>query len=455
MTHMHLLFYIRRHGFMKRNLVLMLLVLALLIPSTSMAAKNNVIVKIDGVVLDTEGVSPYIKEGTTFVPIRAISEALDYEVDWDGTNRVVIMKRDNTTVKLPIGKKVVTVNGVSREIPKAAEIKKSTTYVPVRFVSEIIDYEVYFKKDGGKSIIDIISPKVEQPGDEIKDESILEDVLEDLGRLDNLGDDHLFSYFLDYPSLNKVLGMKPTKSVDTKMSDYYACNYYEYDKAPKEEDACKYEVHISDMDKAGELKVKYDFKFEPLGDSPKVKLEHTYKWNNGKWELIDAKIKSLSPKEFKVTEFKYRDKKEYKSWYKNEVLNVTKGNVDKLFGASKNEIQRICGKPKEIKTYDCWPGDEFYEYNGFNVSYIGGNSKYSWGPGQILFTGGNSKLLGVKVGMSLNEAKKIVGKPSFEGIDDCEGDYLLIYEFNGYEYYYYIDSGNKVATMNVKQVPNY
>ena len=121
------------------------------------------VVKIDGTILNTEGISLYIKEGTTFVPLKAISEALDYEVSWDGVNRVVTMKKDRATISLPVGKNVATVNGVERKVSKSAEIKNSNTYVPVRFISELIDYEVHFKKEGNKSIIEITSSIVEKP----------------------------------------------------------------------------------------------------------------------------------------------------------------------------------------------------------------------------------------------------------------------------------------------------
>lgn len=545
-----LLFYIGGKP-MKRKLVLLMLVLALLIPATSMAAKNEVVVKIDGTILNTEGISPYIKEGTTFVPLKAISEALDYEVSWDGVNRVVTMKKDRATISLPVGKNVATVNGVERKISKSAEIKNGNTYVPVRFISELIDYEVHFKKDGSKSIIEIISPIVEKPVDKAKadefvaefinkkdyklykyvmadlnkdsipdyvllvdkgyedailllngndgnhlaevavsgvdaprklevvkmlgrntkqiyyndganneyifnyDGSILDNIIEGLDRLEKVEDDHSFSYSIDYPSLNKVLCMQPTKGVNSKVYDYYNYSYFEVHKAPKKEDALKYESHISDMSKLGQLKYQYIFTFEPLGGSPLAMIEHTYSWNNGKWVLKNATIKSLSPKEFKVIDTKYTNKNVSSPWCKNGVLNITKGNVDKLFKASKGEMINICGQPK-IKKVDYSPLDEYYAYKGFTVGYFGGNYKYPWGPGQILFEGGNSKVLGVKVGTSLKEAKKIIGvKPIFEGIDEYEGDYMLIYEINGYEYYYYIGDGNKIYMINVKQVPTY
>lgn len=537
---------------MKKYLPLLLLVLVLIVPSTSMAAQNQVIIKIDGGVLNTNGITPYIQNGTTFVPLRAISEALEYEVKWDDVNKIVTMKKDNTKVTLPVGKKEAKVNGVKKEIVQPAEIKKGNTYVPVRFVSEMIDYEVHFKKQGNKSIINIISPIEEKPVDKAKadafvkdfierkdyklykyvmadmnkdtipdyvllvdqgpedvivlldgkdgkhlaetvvsgvvdeprklevvkllgnntkqiyyydggyheyvfnyDGSILDDITAGFERLGKIEDSHDFSYSIDYPSLNKVLCMKPTKSVLPKVNDYYyKYSYHDAYKAPKKEEALKYESHISDMSKLGELKYQYSFTFEPLGENKVAVIEHTYSWENGKFVLKNATIKSLSPKKLQVINSKYGNKNQYSSWCKNGVLNVTKGNVDKLFKASKGEMINICGKPK-VEKVDYLPNDEFYAYNGFTVGYFGGSSKYPWGPSQILFESGNSKLLGVKIGTSLKDAKKIVGKPLFEGIDEGDGDYLLIYRINGYEYYYYIGAGDKVYMMNVKPASDF
>ena len=62
--------------------------------SEGLLANNNIMIFIDGKYLapkDVNGrvVDPIILEGTTYVPIRAISEAFGKEVTWDGRNYII------------------------------------------------------------------------------------------------------------------------------------------------------------------------------------------------------------------------------------------------------------------------------------------------------------------------------------------------------------------------------
>lgn len=57
---------------------------------------NSVKVTLDGKALDLKNavgnvVEPFIIEGTTYLPVRAISEALGLDVDWDGATSTVIL----------------------------------------------------------------------------------------------------------------------------------------------------------------------------------------------------------------------------------------------------------------------------------------------------------------------------------------------------------------------------
>lgn len=63
---------------------------------------SNITVTLDGVpvkLVDVNGnpVEPFIIDGTTYLPIRAISNAFGLEVDWDGATQTVILKHPNTT----------------------------------------------------------------------------------------------------------------------------------------------------------------------------------------------------------------------------------------------------------------------------------------------------------------------------------------------------------------------
>ncbi|MGF7034046.1 hypothetical protein J2T17_004994 [Paenibacillus mucilaginosus] len=92
-------------------------------------------------------VRPFIREGNTLVPFRAISEALKADVSWNAEERSVTVTRDGITVKLFIDSKTAYVNGeeVTLEVPAA--IENGSTVVPVRFVSEALKATVKWENE--------------------------------------------------------------------------------------------------------------------------------------------------------------------------------------------------------------------------------------------------------------------------------------------------------------------
>ena len=98
-------------------------------------------------------VAPFIREGNTLVPFRAISEALKATVIWNEEERSVTVTRDGITVKLFIDSKTATVNGneVTLEVPAA--IENGSTVVPVRFVSEALKAAVKWESETQSVVI--------------------------------------------------------------------------------------------------------------------------------------------------------------------------------------------------------------------------------------------------------------------------------------------------------------
>lgn len=97
-------------------------------------------------------VNPFIKDGSTLVPFRAISESLKAEVTWNAEERSVTVTRDGITVKLFIDSTKATVDGkeVTLEVPAA--IVEGNTVVPVRFISEALKATVKWEEET-KSVV--------------------------------------------------------------------------------------------------------------------------------------------------------------------------------------------------------------------------------------------------------------------------------------------------------------
>ena len=89
-------------------------------------------------------VAPFIDKtsGRTLVPIRFISEFLDFEVTWDATTKTVTIKDPSKTIILSIGQKTASINGNAYEMDVAPLIRDSRTFVPLRFISEAFGYLV-------------------------------------------------------------------------------------------------------------------------------------------------------------------------------------------------------------------------------------------------------------------------------------------------------------------------
>jgi len=98
-------------------------------------------------------VAPFIQNSRTFVPVRFVSEGLNEKVAWNAKAREVIIY-GSKSVLLKIGDRKYLVNGEEREMDVAPFIQNSRTFVPVRFVSEALGYEVTWEETLKKVIIE-------------------------------------------------------------------------------------------------------------------------------------------------------------------------------------------------------------------------------------------------------------------------------------------------------------
>jgi len=86
--------------------------------------------------------APFIKNDRVLVPVRDICEELGAVVKWSPENyKVEIVKEDNV-ITLSIGSRKALVNNRSVDIDAAAQIYQDRTFVPLRFVSEVLGYSI-------------------------------------------------------------------------------------------------------------------------------------------------------------------------------------------------------------------------------------------------------------------------------------------------------------------------
>lgn len=91
--------------------------------------------------------APYIDPDAsrTMVPVRFISEGLGAQVDWLPETRQVRITDGSTVVLLTIDSTVVSVQGQESMIDCPPIIKGNRTFVPLRFVSEVLGAQVEYE----------------------------------------------------------------------------------------------------------------------------------------------------------------------------------------------------------------------------------------------------------------------------------------------------------------------
>jgi copper amine oxidase-like protein len=96
-----------------------------------------VTVTVDGQRLAAE---PLLNNGRVLVPLRAVFQALNAKVDY--RDSTITATRDGETVQLRPNQSVATVNGSTVQLDAPARLLNGTTYVPLRFVAQALGEEV-------------------------------------------------------------------------------------------------------------------------------------------------------------------------------------------------------------------------------------------------------------------------------------------------------------------------
>jgi hypothetical protein len=104
-----------------------------------------------------KGTAPYIKNGRVMVPIRFVSEALGFRVEWDPIFKIVSVYVDSKRIRLQVSSKTADLFGKAYALDSPPEIVNNTTFVPLRFISENFGATVTW--DDKLQIVRIVYPK--------------------------------------------------------------------------------------------------------------------------------------------------------------------------------------------------------------------------------------------------------------------------------------------------------
>ena len=105
---------------------------------------KDIMVVVDGKVVEFDQ-KPVIENGRTLVPFRKIFEALGADVDWNNDTQQVKAKKDNIEISFIIGEKVLLINQKDTIMMEVApKIIKSRSMVPIRVISEALECDVFW-----------------------------------------------------------------------------------------------------------------------------------------------------------------------------------------------------------------------------------------------------------------------------------------------------------------------
>ncbi len=92
----------------------------------------------------TIDVAPYIYNGSTMIPLRGLLEEMGATIGWNGDNQQITVKSRIGDMLFRIESWNVYLNGNRVSSPVAPQITDSRTFIPLRFVSETMGYNVYW-----------------------------------------------------------------------------------------------------------------------------------------------------------------------------------------------------------------------------------------------------------------------------------------------------------------------
>ena len=148
-----------------KKLLATLLVLIMAFSAIPVMAEDVVTVVLDGEVIDCKNaqgveVPPILVNGTTYLPVRAIANALDLEVAWDDAtksvfiNGVSVLAKKTDVINIFIGGGKFVAKDANGNVVNPI-LKDGTTYLPVRAIGEAFDKDVAW--DGATKTVTLTS----------------------------------------------------------------------------------------------------------------------------------------------------------------------------------------------------------------------------------------------------------------------------------------------------------
>lgn len=140
--------------------------MAMLLCIPAMAANDAPAVMLNGEEVTFTDAAPQIVNDRTFVPLRAVSNALgisDESIAWDEESKTVTIDMGDYTISLTVGEYEVVItegeksNTITTDVAAFIDGENDRTYVPVRFIAEAMNCNVGWDSNDRVVIIDDVA----------------------------------------------------------------------------------------------------------------------------------------------------------------------------------------------------------------------------------------------------------------------------------------------------------
>lgn len=121
---------------------------------TNKKPDNNVNVKVYDQYVDFTSVNqwPFIENGRTMVPLRAVFEVLNCNVKWEESSKSAVVEYGSTKIIIPANSTTAYINGEANSLDVPAKLVNDRIMIPLRFVSEAIEKTVIWN-DTDKTVL--------------------------------------------------------------------------------------------------------------------------------------------------------------------------------------------------------------------------------------------------------------------------------------------------------------
>lgn len=224
----------------------------------------------------------------TLVPIRFVANYLNAEIEWKQETKEAIIKTADKEIILKINSSTAVINGEEKQIPYNVPAKlanNSRTMVPLRFISEALDFDVNWIQESWTGTIDFKHQKVKDISIENKGDAYASIIVNTTGMVshEDIYLEEPYRLVIDIPNTKLDINNKlisESKGVYSLDVDTYPVKKVRVSQFATNPDVTRLVFDLDDY---------YSYDVEPLVDDSGLKISFINKVDGVRLDNIDGK----------------------------------------------------------------------------------------------------------------------------------------------------------------------